>query len=82
MTEYDVGALVFGLLCLAVAVFAVATPRQDRTLSVNWGIAGFALLGAGSVALAACHWRWLLVVMVTGGLTILVAAVMGEWRNA
>lgn len=81
MTGYEVGALIFGLLCMVVAAGAVTTPRQDRTLSINWGIAGFAVLGAGSVALALWNWRWLIVVMAIGGLAILVAAFVGEWRQ-
>jgi hypothetical protein len=82
VTGYEVGALVFGLLCVVVAAIASTTPRQDRTLSINWGIAGFAALGAGSIALAVLNWRWLIAVVVIGGLAILVAAFTGEWREA
>jgi uncharacterized membrane protein YhaH (DUF805 family) len=81
VTELDVAALVLGLLCLLAPTAALITLREDRTRSMKWVIAGFAVLGAGSVALGVWHWRWLIAVMVIGGLTVLVAGAAGEWRG-
>jgi uncharacterized membrane protein YhaH (DUF805 family) len=81
VTELDVAAWVLGLLCLVVAAFGVVARREDRTRSMNWRTAGVAVLGAGFVALAVSHWLWLIGVVAIGGLVMLVAHLVGEWRG-
>lgn len=81
MSDSDVGLLVLGLVCLVVGLFGVVRGGEDRSPSMTWDIGGFVVFGLGSVSLAALHWAWLIAVMVIGGLTVVVAYFVGQWRD-